>query len=241
MMDWESFFAVHSDLPREGPGEAADVAWALALAGVPEGAAICDAGAGAGGDVAALLAVRGARVLAIDTHPGFVVQMHARFAGEDRVAVEEADMGALASHPAGPFDLIWCAGALYFLGLEAGLARMAAALKPGGVLAFSEPCFFGEAPSADSVGFWDGYPTRNVGEIAAAVAAAGYVSLGVRVLGDAAWEAYYGPMEARIAALRPGADARLRAMLDLNAEEAALWRRVRGETGYLLTVARWQG
>jgi SAM-dependent methyltransferase len=240
-MDWESFFIVHSDLPREGPGEAQDVAWALALASLPEGAAICDAGAGAGGDVAALLAVPGARVLAVDTHPGFVAQMRARFASEVRVTVEEADMGALAAHPAGPFDLIWCAGALYFLGLEEGLARMAAALKPGGVLAFSEPCHFVDRPSEAAVGFWEGYPTRDAEEIAAAVAAAGYESLGVRALGDAAWEAYYEPMEARIARLRPGADAGLVAMLDICAEEAAQWRRVRAETGYLLTVARWKG
>jgi len=240
-MDWDSFFAVHSDLPREGPGEAADVAWALSLAGVPDGAVICDAGAGAGGDVAALLAVPGARVLAIDTHPGFVTQMRARFAGEGRVVVEEADMGALAAHPAGPFDLIWCAGALYFLGLEEGLARMGAALKPGGVLAFSEPCHFVGAPSEAAVGFWDGYPVRQAVEIAAAVAAAGYESLGVRALSDAAWEAYYGPMEARIAHLRPEADAALEAMLDICAEEATLWRQVRAETGYLLTVARWKG
>lgn len=240
-MDWEAFFTVHSDLPREGPGEAADVAWALDLAGVPEGAAICDAGAGAGGDVASLLTVPGARVLAIDTYPGFVAQMRARFAGEDRLEVEEADMADLGAHPAGPFDLIWCAGALYFLGLEEGLARMGAALKPGGVLAFTEPCFFTDAPSEAAVGFWEGYPTRDAVGIANAVAAAGYDSLGARALGDGAWEAYFAPMEARIETLRPGADVALAAMLDLCAGEAAQWRQVRRETGYLLTVARWRG
>lgn len=240
-MDWEAYFTVHSDLPREGPGEAADVAWALALARLPEGAVICDAGAGAGGDVAALLAVPGARVLAVDMHPGFVAQMRARFAGEARVTVEEADMARLAAHPAGPFDLIWCAGALYFLGLEAGLSRMAAALKPGGVLAFSEPCHFVDAPSEAAVAFWDGYPARDAAGIAAVVAAAGFENLGARKVAEAGWEAYYGPMEARIAALRPGAGAGLAAMLDLNADEAAQWRRVKDETGYLLTVARWKG
>lgn len=240
-MDWEAFFTVHSDLPREGPGEAADVAWALALGSVPEGAVICDAGAGAGGDVAALLAVPGARVLAVDTHVGFVAQMRARFAGEARVMVEEADMAGLAAHPAGPFDMIWCAGALYFLGLEEGLARMAAALRPGGVLAFSEPCHFVDAPSAAAVAFWDGYPVRDAAGIAGAVAAAGFESLGTRKVGATGWEAYYGPMEARIAALRPGAGAGLADMLDLCADEAAQWRQVRDETGYLLTVARWVG
>lgn len=240
-MDWEAFFTVHGDLPREGPGEAADVAWALALACLPEGAAICDAGAGAGGDVAALLAVPEARVLAVDTHPGFVAQMRARFAGEARVTVEEADMGELAAHPAGPFDMIWCAGALYFLGLEEGLSRLAAALRPGGVLAFSEPCHFVDAPSEAAVAFWDGYPVRDAAGIAAAVAAAGFENLGARKVAEAGWEAYYGPLEARIAALRPGAGAALTEMLDLCADEAAQWRRVKDETGYLLTVARWKG
>jgi SAM-dependent methyltransferase len=238
-MDWDAFFTVHSDLPREGPGEAADVAWALTLAQVPVGAAICDAGAGAGGDVAALLAVPKAQVLAIDSHPGFVAQMRARFANEARLRVDEADMADLAVHPAGPFDLIWCAGALYFLGLDAGLAQLAAALKPGGVLAFSEPCHFVPNPSVEAVAFWEGYPVRDAAGIAEAVAGAGLHSLGTRALGDAAWAAYYGPMEARIDGLRAGADGKLTAMLDICAAEASQWRRVRGETAYLLTVARW--
>ena len=42
-MDWEAFFTVHRGLPREGPGTAEDVAWACGLAGLPEGAVICDA------------------------------------------------------------------------------------------------------------------------------------------------------------------------------------------------------
>jgi SAM-dependent methyltransferase len=167
--------------------------------------------------------------------------MRARFAGERRVRVEAVDMAALADHPDAPFDMIWCAGALYFLGLEDGLARMASALKQGGVLAFSEPSFLVDAPSEDARAFWEDYPIRDAAGIAVAVAAAGYDILGTRVLSDSAWEAYYGPMEARIAALRDGADAGLVAMLDICAREAAQWRRVKRETGYLLTVARWQG
>lgn len=47
-MDWDAFFALHRDLPREGPGEAADVAWALEVAGVAPGARVADAGCGPG-------------------------------------------------------------------------------------------------------------------------------------------------------------------------------------------------
>ena len=34
--DMEAFFTLHRDLPREGPGEPADVAWAALLAGLPQ-------------------------------------------------------------------------------------------------------------------------------------------------------------------------------------------------------------
>lgn len=237
-MDWEAFFEVHKDLPREGPGTPEDVAWALDLAGLPEGASICDAGAGPGGDVAALLAQPGARVLAFDATEAFVRQMRARFAGNDAVTVCTADMAGIAALPQAPFDMIWCAGALYFLGLEPGLRVMREALKPGGVLAFSEPCFFAERPDTAARAFWEGYPTRDTDGILSAVSAAGFEVLGSRKVPDAGWEAYYRPMEARIAGLRPGADARLSAMLDLCAAEAVAWRKVKDQTGYLLTVAR---
>lgn len=234
-MDWETFFAVHRGLPREGPGAPDDVAWACALAGLPEDASICDAGCGPGGDIDALLAAApDARVVAVDRMASFVAEADARFAGDPRVSVMEGDLGALP----GSFDMIWCAGALYFLGLQDGLAAMARALKPRGVLAFSEPCFFTEAPGAEARAFWEGYPARSVEGIAAAAGAAGFEVLGTRKVPDAGWEAYYRPMEARIGALRPGAEARLSEMLDLCAAEAATWRRVKGETGYLLCVAR---
>lgn len=237
-MDREAFFEVHKDLPREGPGAPEDVAWALELAALPEGASICDAAAGPGGDVPALLAAPGARVVAFDRSEAFVAQMRTRLAGNEAVTVCTADMAGIATLPQAPFDMIWCAGALYFLGLEEGLGVMADALKPGGVLAFSEPCFFAEQPDTAARAFWEGYPTRDMGGILAAVSAAGLQVLGSRKVADAGWEAYYQPMEARIAALRPGAEARLTAMLDLCAQEAATWRQVRDQTGYLLTVAR---
>lgn len=236
-MDWENFFVVHKDLPREGPGAPEDVAWACDLARVPADAVICDAGSGPGGDIAALLqaAPRG-RVLAVDMYFGAAAD--ARFAHDARVRGVAADFSVLDDMPEAPFDLIWCAGALYFLGLEEGPRAMARALKPGGVLAFSEPCRFVDAPSDLAQGFFEDYPLRSAAQITGMVAAAGYEILGHRPVSDAGWEAYYQPMEARIACLRPGADAALTAMLDVCAKEAADWRRVKDEVGYLLIVAR---
>lgn len=239
-MDRAAFFEVHKDLPREGPGCAADVDWALGLAALAPDAVICDAGSGPGGDVAALLAhVPQGRVVAVDAHAPFIGQVAARFGDAPRVTGRVADMGRLAALAEAPFDLIWCAGALYFLGIGAGLAAFRKALKPGGLVAFSEPCHFTDPPSAAARAFWEGEAqVTGRAAILERVAQAGFTPLGDRRLPDAAWEEYYRPMDARIAALRPGADTALTAALDENAAEAAAWRAVKDETGYLLVLAR---
>lgn len=230
----EAFFTVHSGLPREGPGTPEDVAWAVRLARVPRGARMLDAGCGPGGDIAALLAeVPGSRILAVDTHPPFVDAVRSRFPS-GRVTALAGDMAGVE----GPFDFIWCAGAIYFLGLDEGLAVFQEKLAPGGAIAFSEPCLFKETPTEAARGFWEGYPVRDRCAILAAVDGAGFDPLGDRRVTDAGWEAYHEPLLKRIAALRPGASGALAEALDLNEAEAHAWRAVRRDTGYLLVVAR---
>ena len=235
--DAEAFFTVHAELPREGPGETADVAWAAEIARPPPGARILDAACGPGGDIGALLrAAPDAHVSAIDLHAPFIEGARARWGADRRVDLRVGDMTELA----GPFDLIWCAGAVYFLGIEAALAAWRDCLTPGGAIAFSEPCFFTKTPSDGARTFWEGEGATvgTAAQIEARIASAGYEVLAQKPLGPIAWESYYRPLEARIAQLRPGADARLCAMLDANAAEAAAWRAHCDETGYLLCVVR---
>lgn len=230
-MPSSAFFTLHADLPREGPGEPADVAWAARIAGIAPDARICDAACGPGADIPALLAAAPqGHVTAIDATAHFVTdaQVHAG----PNVTVRQGDMADLD----GPFDMIWCAGALYFLGVTEGLIKWREALVPGGVVAFSEPCWFTDTPTETS--FWEGYDTGTEAQIAARVADAGYETLATRRLSDAAWEAYYTPMDARIAALRESADAELNKVLDEGVKEAADWRRLKQDTGYLLCVVR---
>ena len=232
-MDRENFFILHQDLPREGPGEPADVDWVFQEAGLGPASRICDAGCGPGGDIPALLAAAPeGHVTAIEAHAGFVEDAKRRFSGEPRVHIEQGNMAEIA----GPFDLIWCAGALYFLGIEAGLGAWRGALAPGGVVAFSEPCWFG-APWSDT-DFWGGYEAGTSARIADRVRSAGYETLATRALSDAAWDAYYRPMEARIAALRDGASEALAVVLDEGQKEADDWRAMKRETGYLLSIVR---
>lgn len=236
-MDWDSFFTLHADLPRQGPGETADVAWAAEVAGIPRDAGILDAASGPGGDIGALLrAAPEGHVTAIDLHAPFIDEARPRWGKDRRVTLLTGDMLS----PEGPFDLIWCAGAVYFLGIAAALGGWRDALAPGGAIAFSEPCFFTETPSDGARAFWEGEDAEigTEAQIRDRIAAAGYETLAARALGPIAWESYFRPLEARIDALRPGADAALTRMLDAGAAEAAGWRAHQAETGYLLSVVR---
>lgn len=233
-MTSEAFYRVHEGLPREGPGLPEDVAWALKLARCPARARILDAGCGPGADTETLARLRPkATITAVDSHAPFIEQVRARVPG-DRITAMAGDMGGVS----GPFDFIWCAGALYFLGLEAGIATLREKLAPGGCLAFSEPCYFVDAPSSRACDLWEGYPVRGQADLLSAVAAAGVEVLGARPLSDAAWCAYYDPLVERAARLRDDADADLLAAIEAAEDEYALWRSVRRETGYMLILAR---
>jgi SAM-dependent methyltransferase len=232
----EAFFKLHSGLPREAPGDRESLDWAMALASPPADARILDAGCGPGADIEGLLAAApSGKVTAIDLHEPFVATARERYAGDSRV---EASIGDMAN-PGGPFDLIWSAGALYFLGIEAGLMAWREALVPGGVVAFSDAIWLTEDRPADVLKLFADYKamTDLNGDIAAC-SRAGYEVLGHRILPDAAWEAYFQPMEVRIAELRVGADPVLNQILDEAVFEIETWRAHRDAFGYATIVAR---
>ncbi len=232
-----AFFTLHADLPREGPGDAESLAWAVGLAGVAGDARILDGGCGPGADIAGLLgAAPGGQVVAVDSHPPFVERVEAAWGREPRVTARCGDMAEVE----GPFDFIWIAGALYFLGVEDGLRKMRGKLAPGGALAFSELVWLTDTldPGLRSYMEAEYADVAGMDLLQQRIGAAGYEILGQQVIGDAAWEAYYTPMEARIAKLRPGADAALTKVLDEAREEIDLWRAHRRSFGYALSVVR---
>jgi SAM-dependent methyltransferase len=244
---FEAFLKLHSRMPRQGPGEIGDVGWAARLAGVARDARLAgvardarlaDMGCGPGADFLALSAlVPDGHVLGIDATPALVAEARVQAASLPNVTVHEGDMLAPEG---GPFDFIWSAGAVYNVGIEPALTAWRGQLAPGGVAAFSELHWrvpAAERP-AEATAFWaQGYPAMTDAQgIGARIAAAGWRLLGTRLLCDAAWEAYYSPLEARIARLRPGADAVLSEVLDEDAREIALWRAHRDAFGYLLCV-----
>ena len=232
MTERSAFFELHEGLDRQGPGLPEDVAWALDVAKVPDGARILDAGCGAGADLPALLAHPGARVTAVDTHRPFIETVRERFPGIDARAESMAA-------PQGPFDFIWCAGALYFLGITEGLRVFAPKLAHRGAVAFSEPVWLTDTPSETAGAHWSEYPAMtDMPGLEARVASAGFTTVAKRLLCPAAWAAYYEPMEARVAQLRPAAGAALSAVLDAADAEIAGWRAHGDSFTYALLVVR---
>lgn len=235
----EAFFELHRDLPREGPGEPQDVLWALDLLFGPPGR-ILDAACGPGADTLTLAEhCPDAQIEARDLQPHFVEAARALTQPhEDRVICETGDM----FEAQGPFDLIWCAGAMYFAGVTEGLKRFSGQLADGGHIAFSEPLKPGRDAPREAHVFWEEYPqimTRE--EILMAISDAGYSMIGHRMIIDAPWAAYYEPMQQRIDMLRGRDDAELNKVLDEGQREIDFWRAASDHVAYMLFVVAKDG
>ena len=136
------FFEAHAGLPREGPGDRPSTARALDLARpLPAAPQVLDIACGPGAqtiDLAELLPQ--ATITAVDLHEPFVAETNRRAASAcvaGRVRAMVGDMTALAFPPAS-FDLLWCEGAAYIMGVGAALRAWRPLLRPGGRAALSE-------------------------------------------------------------------------------------------------------
>ncbi len=192
----QDFWTLYSALPREGPGDAASLA--RALAGLPADARILDAACGSGADSAMILDILpDADIVGVDKHPDFIASAKARGL---RAGFHIGDMLDLE----GKFDLIWCAGAVYFVGIEAALKAWKPHMKPGGKIAFSEVVWLTDTPSIAAKTFWNAaYP--QIGTIASLrqrITACGFTVTSAEPLGRAGWQGYYEGLRTRIAAIR---------------------------------------
>lgn len=229
----EAFFTLHREIPRQGPGTAEDVLWALDQIEPP--ARVIDAGCGPGADIETLAeALPKAEIDGFDIVPHFVSEARDRSnCFGPRVRIWCGDMEEIT----GPADLIWSAGAVYFLGVEAALSRWRTVLAPGGVIAFSEPVFLTDTPSAAATAFWAECPgVGTARQIAIRVASAGFRTRATRLITGRAWLNYYLPLMSRAARLRIGAGPELAKELDLAEAEFARWRAAPTDIAYLLSV-----
>lgn len=99
-------------------------------------------------------------------------------------------------------DLIWCEGAVYFLGVSEALRRWRTLLTEGGCIAFTEPIWLQPSPPPELEQWWQSeYPSiTDESGVRTAINTAAYETVGFFLLPATAWwDEYYTPMERRIA------------------------------------------
>ncbi len=232
----KAFHRLYSGLDREGPGLPEDVHWALHRLDMSGAVRVCDAACGSGADTRTLgEALPEARIEAVEKMRHLAEEAAARTADLSNVAVRSGDMAEIT----GPYDLIWSAGALYFLGVTEGLRMWKDALARGGVVAFSEPERTQAEGDAAEEAFWAGYPAlTDMDGIRAWVEAAGYEVTDSRRIIGAPWKAYYRSLAARIVDLSDDSDPEMQAVLADSWQEVAHWRAATDKIAYALILAR---
>ena len=202
------FFELFGGLPRQGPGDAESTLRALALVpGVGPRTRVLDVGCGTGCQTFLLARNSRAHVVAVDNHPPFIDLLNReaeRLGVADRLEARVADMRQL-DFADGSFDLIWCEGAIYNVGVETGLRDWHRLLGRGGHLAMTEVCWRKPNRPAECVAFWNReYPEiRDVPALLTAIDACGFETLEYFPLAASAWwDDYYRPLQRNVAAFR---------------------------------------
>lgn len=243
------FFEVFEALPRQGPGNRACAARALAFCReLPPAPAVLDLGCGVGGQTLHLAELTSGSIVALDSHAPSIERLRATVAARGLAERIRPVVGDMASPglPSASFDLVWSEGALYNIGIENALRICHGLLRPGGYLAFTDAVWRKENPPPEvKASFELDYPAMaRVSDILAVIERAGFALLGHFSLPDEAWwDDFYTPMQQHIEDLRSryADDGESLAVLDQLAQEPAMHRRHSNYFAYEFFVVRRKG
>jgi ubiquinone/menaquinone biosynthesis C-methylase UbiE len=238
------FFEIHSDNPREGPGDFASTRRAFStMIDLPDRPVILDMGCGPGQQTLDLAGLCRGTIHAIDSHQPYLdalAQKAARRQLEDRIILHNEDMAAL------PFDaeyadIIWSEGSIYNIGFENGLTSWHPLLKPQGYLAATEISWLKGNPPEELKLFWDqAYPGMgSISENLKIIQKAGYRLIDHFVLPESAWwDDYHTHIEKKLGPLREkyAGDSAAAEILDMEQLEIDLYRKYSDYYGYVFYV-----
>lgn len=135
-------------------------------------------------------------------------------------------------------DLVWAEGSIYVMGIERALARWRPWLASGGCVAFSDFVWWTDDRSDGASEFWASeYPDMATEVAIRSIAEfVGYRVVSSFRLPKEAHEAYYLPLEARVAELADCDDTGVVKLLENIRTEIDVVRRFSDEAGYSFFV-----
>lgn len=240
------FFEIHSNLPREGPGDRESTGTALSmLKDLNKNPHILDIGCGPGMQTLDIADFTTGSIIAVDMHQPFLDQLSERATQKgiaNRIQIMNADMASLDFEPA-TFDLIWSEGAAYIMGFENALNSWKRILKKPGYLAVTEISWIKSNPPEEVQHFFDEeYPVMNdVESNVEVIQNAGYEMIGNFILPKSAWwDNYYTPIETKLPAFRDKykTDPEALAVAELHEVEIDMYRKYSDFYGYVFYVMK---
>jgi SAM-dependent methyltransferase len=242
----ELFYKIFESLPRQGPGDKKSLQKAYKeLEGLPVCPDILDVGCGTGGQTLELALVSGGNITAIDNHGPFIeiLKKNAASAGyKDRIIALVQDMGTM-DFEKDSFDLIWCEGAAYFVGISNALSAWKQFLRPGGYIVISELVWFKkEAPCEVKDFFQNEYPEmKYYSDIFSVVKNAGYKRVAYFALPKKSWwNDYYLPIIKKIEEISPDylGDKNAKKIFNILLREMDIYRKYSEFYGYGFYITR---
>jgi ubiquinone/menaquinone biosynthesis C-methylase UbiE len=238
------FYEVHSNLPREGPGnnQATKKAYQM-LKDLPEKPRILDIGCGPGMQTITLAKLTNGNITAIDNHQPFLEQLKKKAEEEgvtEKITVENGDMKAL-NYENNSFDLLWCEGAIFIIGFEKGLQEWKRLLTRNGYLVVSELAWIQPNPPKEVKQFFaEGYPAiKTINGNIEIIKKVGYRVINHFILAkEGWWTHYYTPIEAKIPALKQKYkdDKEAMAVIAFHELEIEMYRKYSDYYGYVFYI-----
>lgn len=243
---FEIFLDVQRGLPRQGPGNKESTLKALSLcSSLPDNPEILDIGCGPGMQTITLANACPGNLTAVDNCQEYLELLRQRVTQmelKSPVKIVNGDMNNLCFVDES-FDLIWCEGAAYIMGIPNALQNWHPLLSDQGYLAFTELVWLDAQPESEVAEFFrNEYPAMtDVSSIQNVIQSNGYELIGDFTLPDAAWwEDYYTPLSKKLPTLKQkyAEDEEAQAVISMSENEIECRQRFGEAYGYQFFIAR---
>lgn len=202
------FFELHTDIPREGPGnfDSTKKAFSL-LTKLSDSPLILDVGCGPGKQTLDLAQITNGKIIALDNHQPYLDELEKKVSEvnlNERVSTKLGDMNNIPFNE-NTFDVIWAEGSIYLMGFGKAMELWKKYLKPNGYIVFSELCWFKDERPEEIDNYWLSFygPMHTIDGIIKFITNTDYQFIGSYVLpNEAWWEDYYSPLSERIVELK---------------------------------------